>query len=176
MTPFAAFLKGGESGDTAIVPGKPDESNLLTMITPTKGKDGKVKADMPKDEPPLAAAQIELISRWIREGAADDTPASASITFDADHPPVYRGLPVLTAVDYSPDGSLLAVSGYHEVMLHKADGSELVARLVGLSERIQSLAFSPDGKWLAVAGGSPARLGEIQIWNVADRKLALSVP
>lgn len=176
MMPFAAFLKGGESGETAIVPGKPDESNLLKMITPAKDKEGKDKADMPKDEPPLATAQIELISRWIGEGAANDTPASASITFDAEHPPVYHGLPVLTALDYSPDGSLLAVSGYHEVLLHKADGSELVARLVGLSERIQSLAFSPDGKWLAVAGGSPARLGEIQIWNVADRKLALSVP
>lgn len=176
MTPFAALLKGGESGETAIVPGKPDASNLVKLITPTKDKEGKDKVEMPKEQSPLAAAQIELIARWIREGAADDTPASAAVTFDADHPPVYRGLPVLSALDFSPDGTLIAVSGYHEVLLHKADGSELVGRLVGLSERVQSLAFSPDGKWLAVAGGSPARLGEIQIWSVADRKLALSVP
>jgi WD40 repeat protein len=176
MAPFAALVKGGESGETAIEPGKPESSNLVKMIATTKDKDGKEKAEMPKDESPLTVAQIELISRWIREGAADDTPASASIAFDAEHPPVYHGLPVLTALDFSPDGSLLAVSGYHEVLLNKADGSELVARLVGLSERIQSLAFSPDGKWLAVAGGSPARLGEIQIWKVADRKLSLSVP
>jgi Tol biopolymer transport system component/mono/diheme cytochrome c family protein len=176
MTPFAALIKGGESGETAITPGKPEASNLVKMITPTKDKEGKDKVEMPKEQPPLAAAQIELIARWIREGATDDTPASAAVTFDADHPPVYRGLPVLTALDFSPDGTLLAVSGYHEVLLHKADGSELVGRLVGLSERIQSLAFSPDGKWLAVAGGSPARLGEIQIWSVADHKLALSVP
>ena len=59
----------------------------------------------------------------------------------------------LTAVAFSPDGQFLAVSGYHEVLLHKGDGSGLVARLVGLSERIQSLAFAPDGKTLAVAGG-----------------------
>jgi WD40 repeat protein len=176
MTPFAALVKGGESGDAAIVPRKPETSNLVKMITPAKGKDGQDKAEMPKEQPALAAAQIELISRWIREGAADDTPASASIAFDADHPPVYHALPVLSALDYSPDGTLLAVSGYHEVLLHKADGSGLVGRLVGLSERVQSLAFSPDGKWLAVAAGSPARLGEIQIWSVADRKLALSVP
>ena len=176
MTPFAALVKGGESDDAAIVPGKPEASNLVKMITPAKGKDGQDKAEMPKDQAPLATAQIELIARWIREGAADDTPASAAIAFDADHPPVYHALPVLSALDFSPDGTLLAVSGYHEVLLHKADGSQLIGRLVGLSERIQSLAFSPDGKWLAVAAGSPARLGEIQIWSVADRKLALSVP
>jgi hypothetical protein len=52
----------------------------------------------------------------------------------------------------------------------------LVARLVGLSERIQSVRFSRDGQWLAAAGGNPARMGEVQIWDVAQRKLALSVP
>jgi WD40 repeat protein len=95
---------------------------------------------------------------------------------DAEHPPVYALPPVLTSLDYSPDGNLLAVSGYHEVLLHKADGSGLVARLVGLSERVQSLAFAPDGKLLAVAGGSPGRFGEVQVWDVARKKLKLSVP
>ena len=171
MTPFAALIKGGESNSPAIVAGKPADSNLLTQITPDKGK-----AEMPKGKAPLAATQIELIRRWIAEGAIDDTPASAAAAFDAAHPPVYHLPPVLSAVDYSPDGSLLAVSGYHEVLLWKADGSALVDRLVGLSERIQSLAFSPDGKKLAVAGGSPARLGEVQVWDVAKRKLLLSVP
>jgi WD40 repeat protein len=70
---------------------------------------------------------------------------------------------------------MLAVSGYHEVLLHKADGSGLIARLVGLSERVQSLAFSPDGKWLAVTAGDPCRFGEVQIWDVARRKLKLSL-
>ncbi len=68
------------------------------------------------------------------------------------------------------------MAGYHEILLWNADGSKLVGRLIGLSERIQSLAFSPDGKLLAAAGGSPARFGEIQVWNVARRKLQLSVP
>ncbi|MGV2480912.1 UNVERIFIED_CONTAM: WD40 repeat domain-containing protein, partial [Salmonella enterica subsp. enterica serovar Weltevreden] len=67
-----------------------------------------------------------------------------------------------------------AVAGYHEVLVHKADGSGLVARLVGLAERIQKLAWSPDGKKIAVAGGSPAREGEIQVWDVAKKKLELS--
>src|SRR6202035_4168872 len=56
-----------------------------------------------------------------------------------------------------------------------ADGSGLLARLVGLAERVQSLAFSPDGKSLAVAGGSPGRFGEVQVWDVAKKKLRYSV-
>ncbi len=171
MTSFAELLKGGESEAVAIVEGKSADSNLLDQITPDK--DGK--AAMPKEKPALAAAQIELITQWIAAGAIDDTPASARQTFDAKHPPVYQSAPVLTSLDFSPDGKLLAVSGYHEVLLHKADGSELVGRLIGLSERIQSIRFSPDGKLLAIAGGSPARMGEIQIWDVAEQKLKLSV-
>ena len=93
-----------------------------------------------------------------------------------EHPPEYTRLPVIPALAFSPDGSLLAVAGFHEVLLWKADGSELVGRLVGLSERVESLAFSPDGKKLAVTGGRPSRMGEVQVWDVAGRKLALSVP
>src|SRR5262249_12747595 len=40
----------------------------------------------------------------------------------------------------------------------------------------ESVAFSPDGKFLAVTGGDPGRFGEVQIWAVAGRKLKLSVP
>ena len=36
------------------------------------------------------------------------------------------------------------------------------------------MKFSPDGKRLAVAGGLPGRMGEIQIWDVEKRKLTLS--
>ncbi|MDA1179060.1 MAG: DUF1553 domain-containing protein, partial [Planctomycetota bacterium] len=42
------------------------------------------------------------------------------------------------------------------------------------SERIESVRFSPDGSRLAVAGGLPGRLGEIQIWKVEQNELQLS--
>lgn len=171
LTSHAALLKAGESGEAAIVPGKPEASNLLAQITP---KDGK--ADMPKDKDPLPADQIDKVRRWIAAGAVDDTPASVGTLIDAAHPPVYAAPPVVTSLDYSPDDGLLAVSGYHEVLLYKGDGSQLVGRLVGEAERIESAAFSPDGKSLAVAGGSPGRMGELQVWDVAERKLRYSFP
>ena len=79
-------------------------------------------------------------------------------------------------MDYSPDGTLIAITGFHEVPLHKVDGAEFVARLIGLSERIESARFSPDGTLLAVVGGLPGRMGEIQIWDVDNRELVLSKP
>ncbi|HTN02662.1 MAG TPA: c-type cytochrome domain-containing protein, partial [Planctomycetaceae bacterium] len=165
-TSIAKLLKPGESGKAGIVAGKPDESHLLQQIIP---KDGK--AAMPQGKDPLVDRDIQLIRQWIAEGAVDDSPANATSSVDAEHPPVYTRPPVISSIDYSPDGSLIAVAGFHEVLLHKADGSGLVARLIGLAERIESVRFSPDGKQLAVAGGLPGRLGEVQIWDVEGRKL-----
>ncbi|MCA9150454.1 MAG: PD40 domain-containing protein [Planctomycetales bacterium] len=163
MTSYDKLLSGGETGEAAIVPHHPDASQLLSQITPVDGK-----APMPQGKPPLEETQVALIKRWIEEGAIDDTPESAQRRYDAEHPPHYAAAPVVTAVQFSPDGTLLAVSGYHEVVLHDAakalaGESSRVARLIGMSERIESVAFSPDGKTLAVAGGSPGRLGEIQV-------------
>jgi WD40 repeat protein/mono/diheme cytochrome c family protein len=172
MTDFKRLLAAGDSGSKAIVARQPDKSFLLEQITPNK--DGE--AEMPQGKPPLPKHEIELVRRWIAEGAKDDTPANAVQRVDAEHPPVYRRAPLVTSLDFSPDGSLLAVAGFHEVLLHKGDGSALVARLVGLSERIQAVAFSPDGELLAVAGGLPARMGEVQVWDVEHRKLKHSVP
>ena len=171
MTSFERLLKGGDSKETAVLPGKVDDSHLIEMITPEGGK-----SEMPRDKSPLSAAEIEVVRSWIAQGAVDDTPPAARVRFDKEHPPVYSRPPVLTAMDYSPDGTLLAVGGFHEVLLWKADGSALVGRLVGLSERIESVRFSPKGDRLAVTGGQPARMGEVQVWDVAKQKLTLSVP
>lgn len=172
MTSHAALFKAGDKEKPGIVAGKPAESELLAQVAT---KDGKAK--MPKEKPPLSDYEVKLLTRWIEQGAKDDTPASArEVAVDPAHPPIYQAPPVITSIDFSPDGQLLAVSGYHEVLIHKADGSALVARLVGLSERVQALAFSPDGKLLAVSGGSPGRFGEVQIWDFAKKKLLLSHP
>lgn len=171
MTSFQGLLKGGDSGDAAIVPGQPAKSYLVELITPHDGE-----ASMPKGKKPLSKVDRALITTWIAQGAKDDTPADAVAHYDAKHPPRYTKPPVITSIDFSPDGKLLAVAGFHEVLLHKADGSGLVGRLIGTSERIQSVKFSPDGKRLAATGGMPARSGELQVWNVAEGKLELSVP
>jgi mono/diheme cytochrome c family protein len=169
MTDFAKMLTGGETGDAAIVPGKPEASHLLKQIEKVDGK-----AAMPKKAEPLSDADIELVKRWIAEGAVDDRPPSAATQYTADIPPTYKRLPVVTAVAFSPDAKWLATSGFHEVFLIDTQTWKLSKRLVGLSERIESLNFSPDSTRLAVTGGSPGRMGEVQVWDVAQGNLLLS--
>jgi WD40 repeat protein/mono/diheme cytochrome c family protein len=171
MTDFKKLLAGGDTEGVAIIPTHPEKSSILKMLTPEDGE-----AQMPKGKPPLLESELALIKSWIQQGAEDDTPTDAKRHYDMEHPPVYSRPPVITSLDFSPDGKLLAVAGFHEVLLYENDGSKLSARLVGLSERVQSLRFSPDGQWLAVVGGDPSRLGEVQVWDVAKRKLTISVP
>ena len=163
---YDLFKKGGDGGPS-FVPGKPDESLIVQQISGEK-------PEMPLNSDPLSGKQIETIRTWIAQGGTDDTPAAAKDDISAEKPPVYTSAPVITALSYSPDSTLLAVSGYHEVLLHHADGSGLVARLVGRSPKITSIRFSPDGTKLAVAGGAPSLFGEIQIWDVAKKELIRS--
>lgn len=60
----ASILKGGESG-AAVVRGRADESLLVALL---KGAHGEIPA-MPYKRNPLGDSQVELIKRWINEGA-----------------------------------------------------------------------------------------------------------
>jgi hypothetical protein len=167
LTSFADLAKGGGSGPV-VVPRMPDDSLLFNSLV---GRDAEI---MPKDADPLPPDQIDLVRRWIAEGALDDTPPEARDDISPENPPVYEGMPLVAALAFSNDGETLAVGGYREILLHAADGSQLKSRLVGMSQRIESLAYSPDGELLAACGGSPGRFGEIQIWDVRDNQLKMA--
>ena len=59
-------LKGGSSGQPAIVPGKPDTSELFLRIS---SKDAEEVMPPPSHNKPLTSAQVQLIKQWIAEGA-----------------------------------------------------------------------------------------------------------
>ena len=80
----------------------------------------------------------------------------------------YKVVPPVTAVAFSPDGKLIATSGYHEVLLWNVADHSLVRRIGNVAERVFDLSFHPDGSRLAIAAGTPGSLGEVKVFNVAD--------
>ncbi|XZE35949.1 DUF1549 domain-containing protein [Pirellulaceae bacterium SH501] len=165
MTEFDSLLRAGESGEPAIVPGQSSKSYLMSEIEPKEGK-----AEMPKGKPPLSESDREMIRRWIDEGAVNDSPTS-SRKFSSDNPPTYTRPPNLNSLRFSPDGKEVVLSGFHEVLVFSAETWELKSRLIGMSPRIESVACSPDGRWIAVAAGEPGVRGELQIWNRENKTL-----
>ncbi|MGB1925134.1 MAG: c-type cytochrome domain-containing protein, partial [Rubripirellula sp.] len=115
MTEFDRLLSGGESEQAAIIPGKPDESYLIELITPVNGH-----AEMPNEPfPALNQVEINSIRKWITEGAINDSPTEDH-SFTTDNPPPYASAPSVPSIDTSPDGKTIAVAGYHEVLLMDA--------------------------------------------------------
>lgn len=167
---FAALQKPGDSGTAPITAGQPEASELFVRIS-TDDADLR----MPQDADPLPAEEIELIRRWIAEGAAydggDAQATLVSIMPKMPHPPApeaYRVPWPVTALAFRPDGQELAVGGYHEITIwNPADGA-LLRRIGNVDERTYALAYNADGSLLAAASGTPGVSGEVRLYDPAS--------
>ena len=63
-------LKVGDAGIAAVVPGKPDESELIRRVT---SNDSNEQMPPPKHLKPLSPKQIDTLKQWIQDGAAYET-------------------------------------------------------------------------------------------------------
>lgn len=171
---FAALLKPGASQAAAVTPGQPTKSELFRLLVTTDADDR-----MPQKDDPLPKAQIALVEQWIQQGAKFDGPDAtahlASLIPRVPHPnpPASYARPVpIAALAFSPDGSQLAASGYHEVTLWEPTTGKLTRRVKNLPQRIQALAWHLDGRWLAVGGGSPGQSGEVALVDTTTGEVA----
>ena len=166
LTTHASLLKGGNEGPM-IRKGDAPGSRLIETICGDE-------PEMPKESEPLLPREIELIHRWIMQGAIEDAPVDTWSRRPAE-PTIYRSLPAVHSLSFSPDGILMAVPGRHEILLHHADGSGVVSRLAGDSPRLESVTFSKDGTLIVASGGAVSEFGEIQIWDANRRELIRSI-
>ena len=169
ITAYAGIVRGGAKYGSSVAKGAPENSPLVNLVT------GKMEPRMPMGGAAIPPAAVDILTRWVREGAEDDTPAEAKAPQVPSAPPTYAQAPTVTGLAYSPDGSLLAVGGFQEILLHKADGSAIEARLLGRSDKIHSIDFSANGKTLVAVGGTPARFGEVQVWDLESNEQLRSV-
>lgn len=172
----AGMLDGGDRGP-AVVPGKPDESLLLTVashreepVMPPPDNDVQAK--------PLSPRELGILRQWVLEGATKGAgttgPAIAWRAFPGGHKAIH-------AVALSAEARFAAVGRGNQLEIYDFSLGEAAGRLVdpnlsgldggggllypeGAADRdlIQTVAFSPDGSLLA-SGGYRA----VKIWRRA---------
>ncbi len=76
----ARVLRGGDTGLPAVVPGKPEKSYLIEVV---KHLDPDIK--MPPDEDKIPDEEIELLARWIKQGAVWPGQMDTEAEAEADH-------------------------------------------------------------------------------------------
>lgn len=166
MTTFAQLAKGGQQGEgITLEPGDPDASRFIELCR----ADGEPR--MPYKQDPLPADKLAILEKWVQEGAKYDggSPTEDWVSVLRKVTPIvvpeaYPATVAITALAFSPDGKQVAASGYHEVTLWKAVDGALDRRLGGLAERVYDVAYSADGKWLAIASGDPGQFGSVKLW------------
>jgi WD40 repeat protein len=161
---FARLMGESDSGKT-IEPGKPDESLILELIV-----QAEPKGRMPKDADSLPKLEVEILRRWIEQGAKsgglDPDTELFGLVARANRPvaPSAYRMPVpISALAFRPDGLELAIGGYHEVTIWNPSTGKLLRRITGMAQRTQGLAYNADGSFLAVAGGTPGESGELAL-------------
>ena len=157
MTTRETLFKGGDNGP-ALDLDAPDKSALLEALA----------ADADPHMPPkkqLGAPQIDLLKRWVHEGAKWDAsalvrqPSTPRVVTVGPPPASYH--PIL-ALALSPDSTRLAVGCGNEVVLYDVSGTKLdiLTRASAHPDPVQSIAWSPDGKRLATGA-----FRRVVIWN-----------
>ncbi len=166
---FRDLIRPGASGRTPLVPNHPEQSALLQRII---SNDPRLR--MPQGDDPLPPQEVAVLRSWIRAGARFDG-ADSGIGYRDQMgprrhpapPAVYRAPVPVLALAFAPGGQELVTGGYHEVLVWNPATGALRRRLPGLPQRIRSLAYSPDGASLLVAGGTPGEYGEVALTDPA---------
>jgi WD40 repeat protein len=158
LTTRAAALKGGDNGP-AFVSGHPEKSAMFQALA----------ADADPHMPPkkqLSATQIELVRRWIADGAAwdADSLAKASAPRDVQFEAMHQTFKPVFALALSPDATRLAAGRGNRIVIYDltATNFPILAERVAHRDVVRALAWHPSGNELASGG-----FREITMWSPA---------
>ncbi|HTU16436.1 MAG TPA: c-type cytochrome domain-containing protein [Gemmataceae bacterium] len=156
---YKSLLEGGDKG-TVLTPGKADVSRIVRLV---EHKDKPFmppkKAKQPRPE------EVALLRAWIDSGAKEDAAVRIAVPEIRPKSPVS---PPVASVAYHPDGQILAAGGRGLVYLLDAATGDLPGKIEGLHPRVTALAFSRDGKLLAVASSRMGETHEVRLFDVAN--------
>ncbi|MGB1708701.1 MAG: c-type cytochrome domain-containing protein, partial [Rubripirellula sp.] len=168
---YKNLMRLGDGGP-AVISAQPDNSKLFQVLI---HEDENLR--MPSESDPLPVTSIELIKKWIQQGAAfdgvsEDQPLSTLLpTREHPQPPAkYPAAIPLSAMVFHPTKNLLLVSGYHEITTWNLSG-KLINRLGNQGERTYSIDFHPTLPRILTASGTPGVFGEVRIFDLATGAL-----
>ncbi|MFN9346319.1 MAG: c-type cytochrome domain-containing protein, partial [Planctomycetota bacterium] len=167
------LVKPGDGAASPIVAGKRDQSEWILRM-----KHADPEFRMPLDSEPISPESIELVSKWVDQGAKLDGISLTEPLWSIIPPRTYPTAPEhyslaapITALAFSSDGTQVFSSGYHEVLAWNATDGALVGRFGNQTQRIYSIVPSLDPNQLLVGGGTPGLIGEVRLLNRANNSV-----
>jgi WD40 repeat protein len=187
---YAKTMAGGSSGEV-VLPGDLASSRLWALVSHAE------EPKMPPRQDRLADAKLELIRKWIEQGAPENAgsrvvvkknplavASTAEIGKPQGPPAMPQGVPrqpmvytprpgQTTALAASPWAPLIALAGHKQVLLYHQESGELLGVLPFPEGVPQIIRFSRNGSVLLVGGGRGGHSGCVVLYDVATgRRLA----
>src|SRR6516162_7293874 len=190
---FPDLMQGGASG-AVVKPGDPDGSRLFLLMA------HKAEPAMPPKAPKLEQAKLDVVQRWIAEGALENAGSKAVVvkpSTDIGLASILRGKPAvppmptkslpldpvlktaranpITALASSPWAPLVALGGQKQVLLYNSDTLDLLGVLPFPEGVPHVLKFSRNGSLLLAGGGHAGKSGRVVVWNVTTGERVFAV-
>jgi WD40 repeat protein len=175
LASYETLMKGGKRG-AAVVPGKSAESLIVRLA----GKTDRPSMP-PKSEEPLTPEELALLKLWIDQGAKapSGTRTKTKLVLAAPPAPV---TPV-RALCISLDKSAIVASRGNQIHVYDAGSGTYVRSLVDPNlttpdkkplkaahlSLVESLAYSPDGKYIASGSFQEVILWDAQTGSLKQR-------
>jgi WD40 repeat protein len=77
---------------------------------------------------------------------------------------------LVESMAFSHDGKLLASGSFQEMKIWDPESGAVKQTLTGFADRVVTMHFSADGKYLATGGGAATEDGEIKVFDVTNWK------
>ena len=184
LSNYTNLMLGGSSGEV-IFPGDAESSYLYMLVTHEESP------EMPPESEKLPAPELELIEKWINQGALETKSSKALMSKKpkldlalADTPsgrPEKPAMPLrmaldpstytsrrgaITAMATSPWAPVAAISGHKQILLYSTTDGKLLGALDFPEGEAQILKFSRNGSLLLAGGGRGGASGKVVLWNV----------
>ncbi|WP_395743905.1 c-type cytochrome domain-containing protein [Prosthecobacter sp.] len=172
-TKAASDLKLAQEALTRAEAAITDTANEIKLVTENEKKakqtvaDAKARLEVVKKAAEKANADRDLFAKTLTTGLKK----ARALQFSAN------GLELVAEQDSGPPLAWSTVNG-KPIVPGSTGTTWTLERTLGtgdgksqITDRANSLAFSPDGKTLAIGSGEPSRSGDITLWDIATGKL-----